>query len=73
MALAKVLYVKWIHEAKVYTGGYCTAQGKAIVQVPQKLSNASIVGILQQLGDTGSALTTLVRGATGNISTDPWR
>jgi len=42
MATAKSMYVKWIHEGKVYTGDFCTAQG-----------------IVQQLGDTGSALATL--------------
>jgi hypothetical protein len=42
MALAKVIYIKWVHEGKVYTGRFCTVQG-----------------VVQQLGDTGSALATL--------------
>jgi len=41
MALGRVVDIKWIHEAKLYTGGFCTAQG-----------------IIQQLGETGSALAT---------------
>ncbi|KIM80581.1 hypothetical protein PILCRDRAFT_526797 [Piloderma croceum F 1598] len=42
MALGRVTDVKWIHEGKVYVGGFCTAQG-----------------VLQQIGETGSALATL--------------
>ena len=61
MALGKVLYVKWIHEGKVYTGSFCTAQGKSqyssIWFGPRTII---FVGIVQQLGDTGSALATLV-------------
>jgi len=28
MSVAKSMYVKWIHDGKVYTGSFCTAQGK---------------------------------------------
>lgn len=42
MALGRVVDIKWIREAKVYVGGFCTAQG-----------------VIQQLGETGSALATL--------------
>ena len=32
MALGRVTDVKWIHEGKVYIGGFCTAQGESIIQ-----------------------------------------
>jgi hypothetical protein len=62
MALAKVIYVKWVHEGKVYTGDFCTAQGKSARSFVslEELTNIFVAGILQQLGDTGSALATLV-------------
>ncbi|KAA1473969.1 hypothetical protein DENSPDRAFT_780811 [Dentipellis sp. KUC8613] len=42
-ALGSVLDVKWVHEGKVYSGAFCSAQGA-----------------IQQLGETGVAMTTFV-------------
>jgi hypothetical protein len=63
MATAKSMYVKWIHEGKVYTGDFCTAQGecRCLCISFGDSSDTFTAGIVQQLGDTGSALATLVR------------
>ena len=62
MAVAKVIYIKWVYKGKVYTGGYCTAQGMSSHSLIwfEKVTNIFGAGIVQQLGDTGSALATLV-------------
>jgi hypothetical protein len=62
MALGKVVHVKWIREGKVYMGGLCTAQGQYVspfmsIREPTNICSA---GIIQQVGETGSALATLV-------------
>ena len=28
MAFGRITSIKWVHERKVFEGGYCTAQGK---------------------------------------------
>jgi hypothetical protein len=30
-ALAKAIFVKWIHAGKVYKGGFCVAQGRSSI------------------------------------------
>jgi hypothetical protein len=61
MSLAKAMNVKWVHDGKVYTGGFCTAQGKSDSSHMSLgyHSNICAIGILQQAGDTGSALAIL--------------
>ena len=65
MALGRVIDVKWIHEGKVYIGDFCTAQGKSDYfptnRAEKYQSILFLAGIVQQLGETGSALATLVR------------
>jgi hypothetical protein len=62
-ALGAVVNVKWVNEGKVFIGPYCTAQG-----LPQPLRNVqyaflwlATLGVIQQLGETVVAITTLVR------------
>jgi hypothetical protein len=64
MSLGRVTDIRWIHQGKVQTGKFCTAQGKSseffhkVIWIPP---NPFFPGVIQQLGETGSALTTLVR------------
>jgi hypothetical protein len=53
---------KWVNDGKVQTGTYCTAQGticlfSGLVRVCQFI----LQGVLHQLGETGVAMSTLVR------------
>ena len=63
MAMGHVLDIRWINEGKIYVGGYCTAQGTFIhaVTILNCLPCSRPLGTLQQIGETGSALATLVR------------
>ena len=60
MAVGRTIDVKWIHEGKLYTGDFCTAQGKLLHEPFAKSLNSFVKGAVQQLGETGSALATLV-------------
>ena len=61
MALGRVVDIKWIREAKVYVGGFCTAQGKSdYFHTILVWESSNATGVIQQLGETGSALATLV-------------
>ena len=60
MAVGRTIDVKWIHEGKLYTGDFCTAQGKFLHEPFAKSLNSFVTGAVQQLGETGSALATLV-------------
>lgn len=52
--------IKWIKDGKVEIGGFCTAQGKLIICYVIRSSYFSRAGVIQQLGETGVAITTLV-------------
>ena len=60
MAMGRTIDVKWIHEGKLYAGDFCTAQGKFLHEPFPKSFNSFVTGAVQQLGETGSALATLV-------------
>lgn len=57
--------VYWVNAGKVSIGKYCSAQGPSHASQPHILALADIdhcrSGALQQLGETGVAMATLVR------------
>lgn len=55
--------VKWINDGRVEIGNFCTAQGKLLVVALnlRPLNMTLQIGVIQQLGETGVAMTTLVR------------
>ena len=46
MALGRVVDIKWIHEGKLYTGSFCTMQGKS--DCPNPLAE-SLINLSQEL------------------------
>jgi len=56
--------LRWVHEGKVESGEFCNAQGQLWLCVVDFSCIKSITGIVQQLGETGVAMTTLVSAPT---------
>ena len=63
MALGRITNIKWIHNGKIVSGSYCTAQGK-YMHIIRRIDENVWIGILQQLGETGSAMVTTVSTLT---------
>lgn len=63
-ALGSVLDMKWVNEGKVYTGPYCTAQGtKTSSHAETLVLTSDDLGVIQELGECGVAISTTVRGS----------
>jgi len=52
--------IRWVHEGKVESGEFCIAQGQLWLRVVDFSFINFITGVVQQLGETGVAMTTLV-------------
>lgn len=59
-ALGSVLDIKWAQDGAVYTGAYCTAQGKSLPNLLCHVCSSVILGVVQQIGESGVAISTLV-------------
>jgi hypothetical protein len=67
-ALGAVMDIKWIKDGKVEIGTFCTAQGKSLHAKQPQLGSSNCPGVIQQLGETGVAMTTLVRFSIPRIT-----
>ncbi len=59
-ALGAVLDIKWINEGVVEVGSFCTAQGMIQITASKQSTSSLFSGVIQQLGETGVAITTMV-------------
>ena len=75
-AIGAALDVKWVHQGFVQVGGFCTAQGmqpyiKCCYALLILTLGAFFSGAIQQLGETGVAMSTLVSISLTLISMIP--
>lgn len=52
--------MKWAHDGAVYRGTYCTTQGRNVWSLLHFLRSFIHLGVVQQLGECGVAISTLV-------------
>ena len=68
MALGRVTDIKWVHDpGNIFRGGYCTAQGISNKAIDGTERLTFCLGIIQQLGEIGTAMAT-----TASILTSQW-
>jgi hypothetical protein len=67
MALGRVIEIKWVQDGSIFQGSYCTAQGISNKAIDGTERLMFCLGIIQQLGETGTAMAT-----TASILTSQW-
>jgi len=66
-ALGNVMNVEWLQKGKIFQGDYCAAQGKP-KHIIHNIDRNVCIGMIQQLLETGNAITCTVSALLGNRS-----
>jgi hypothetical protein len=63
-AVGAALSIRWLHVGEVVVGEFCTAQGAVYIGYLNSASAQSDAGAIQQLGETSTAMMTIVCAVT---------